>query len=1790
MMQKSLLLFVNSILFFFSHYLPAQDKFNVAVDRSSFELAVNNRDYKFTDIQKNHFTIRDYYDYTDVSKSGMYKLPSRDLIVAIPPNQKVKVTLLSVKENKFHNILPTLNPKVELIDDSTYASKEVDYFERIIEESPKDIVEERGYLWLREFYCIHIKLNTHIYDEKNNVLTEFSNIKLKFDFDREIKILDYSPIQTKSEFDTNLKLVLANADIAEQFRSSPKILAADTTGNWINYSANYVKLGTASDGLFRITKANLDNLGVNTSAINPQTFQLFESGVEKPIYVFGENDLSFDNGDYIEFYGTKNYSKISARVINPDKQPYNDYLNKYTDTTIYFLTWGTTSGLRASVNNSFQSSVTDTITYYTSFTHLEEHQMDALMYTFHNDLVESQFPFWDTGKGWYWMWLATWATPRSFTISVSDLIANKTAKFFGKVVSRGSSGSTNVHLTKLLINGTVIDSQVTSRYQRVLLQGSISSNSITNGSNTLQITYNEANGASGGQMLIDWVEAEYPRLLKLTNNSLYFEYKDISSTSLRMFKIENITTSNYLLFKIKPSFKRITGFVLSGGNLYFTDTVSNNDAYFLVRQDIASTPKFFSYKTFANLRNQNSQVDYIGIAHPAFWTSVNGYVNFISSNYYVTANLFSVEDIFDEFGFGYPTSDAIRDFIIYKYQFAPSPKPSYLVFFGDANYDYKKYRTALQGIVGGGNYVLSYGFPISDPFYVVWDSTGARLPQMYVGRIPLNKSSEIDFYKSKVQNNLTMGYDEWNKKYLFFSGGRADYPSEIALYKSVNDSVINNYVKVPPLAGNYVHFYKTTNPLSDFGPYTYQFVNQAIEAGAVFISYIGHSGTATWDNSISTVKQLKNKANRNPVISDFGCSTNKFAEPDLVAFGERFILDPDGQALGYLGNSALGFVSTAIKAPGDFYKHVIVDTIYQIGKAHISAKYLMFQQLGSSNVVNEFSFSNTLMGDPIIKMKIPPKPNLTLTSSDIIFENDLMNDAMDSVSFKLVLNNYGIVISQTFKATVDHYYQNSLVEHFENILNLPNFKDTLTFWLNIKNKPGQHSLVINLDTEDSISEIYETDNLTSVQFNVASALIRDLFVNRSDNPKLDSLIILNPTAEGEKQMSVLFQTADDVQFTNPQQFTVSLDTFSTKVTIQTPPVVSRKWLRYKWETDIEWSAPLSYSNLSGYKFFVGDAYSWGRQSLSNLRVVNNEIQLSRDTVTISIISAGSYSGQYCIITKNGINLLSNTFFQGIGIIVFNEKTLAVETTTYFELFNNPSGVTACTNFINSIPTGKLVALGVSGDAYNNITAALKSAVNSLGGTRFSSIQFKAPYALIGKKGADSTQVKQILKNPYEGPIQLDSSIVVSLDSGSLISTQVGPSSEWKKLKVAQTNQNNSEIKFRILGIQSSGTVDTLPYLTLVNNEANLTSVSANTYPYIKVNSIFKSDSLLNSPSLSKLEVDYKGIAELGTNFQTVKVNKDTVMQGEKSKLNFYVYNVGEVTANNFKVQVEVLRSDNSSELVLDQQISSIAAGERQLLAAGFVTEFEAGHCTYKITIDPDNQVFEYYKDNNTFLKPFFIKRDTTKPVLEVLFDGKEIMDGDYVSNNPKIKVKLSDASLASVYTANSISLKMDNHPIALEKNSSQLSYDINAENPKMVLEYNPVLEEGEHTLNIFVNDRSGNLEDTSALQKRFIVSNETAISNIYTFPNPISGSTYFTFELAPNLPSEVTILIYTAAGRLVKKLSISKEELQANFNKIYWDTRDEDGDLLSNGTYLYKVIMTGNGKTETSTHKLAIVR
>jgi flagellar hook assembly protein FlgD len=70
----------------------------------------------------------------------------------------------------------------------------------------------------------------------------------------------------------------------------------------------------------------------------------------------------------------------------------------------------------------------------------------------------------------------------------------------------------------------------------------------------------------------------------------------------------------------------------------------------------------------------------------------------------------------------------------------------------------------------------------------------------------------------------------------------------------------------------------------------------------------------------------------------------------------------------------------------------------------------------------------------------------------------------------------------------------------------------------------------------------------------------------------------------------------------------------------------------------------------------------------------------------------------------------------------------------------------------------------------------------------------------------------------------------------------------------------------------------------------------------------------------------------------------------------------------------------------------------------------------------------------------------------------------------------------------------------------------------------------------------------------------------------------------------VEVKVYTIAGRLIKE--IKRENLSSKFVTIDWDGRDDDGDKLANGTYLYKLkIVTSDGQYSKSVlGKLAVIR
>ena len=97
------------------------------------------------------------------------------------------------------------------------------------------------------------------------------------------------------------------------------------------------------------------------------------------------------------------------------------------------------------------------------------------------------------------------------------------------------------------------------------------------------------------------------------------------------------------------------------------------------------------------------------------------------------------------------------------------------------------------------------------------------------------------------------------------------------------------------------------------------------------------------------------------------------------------------------------------------------------------------------------------------------------------------------------------------------------------------------------------------------------------------------------------------------------------------------------------------------------------------------------------------------------------------------------------------------------------------------------------------------------------------------------------------------------------------------------------------------------------------------------------------------------------------------------------------------------------------------------------------------------------------------------------------------------------------------------------------------------------------------------------------VPEETAL--LPNYPNPFNPETWIPYQLA--LPTEVTVAIHAADGRLVRTLALGYQAAGVYKSKgraAYWDGRNAQGEPVASGVYFY-TLMTGD---YTATRKLLI--
>lgn len=533
------------------------------------------------------------------------------------------------------------------------------------------------------------------------------------------------------------------------------------------------------------------------------------------------------------------------------------------------------------------------------------------------------------------------------------------------------------------------------------------------------------------------------------------------------------------------------------------------------------------------------------------------------------------------------------------------------------------------------------------------------------------------------------------------------------------------------------------------------------------------------------------------------------------------------------------------------------------------------------------------------------------------------------------------------------------------------------------------------------------------------------------------------------------------------------------------------------------------------------------------------------------------------------------------------------------------------NFINAVPNGYYI-LAFSHRNHNaeNYTEPLYQAFESFGANFIRSINNDIPYIIFGRKGylgAAFENVGTSISSIIDGTWP----ITTNWNKGYVESTTIGPASEWNSLhwKVSSLEPGvwTDSVRLCVLGIKVDGSIDTvindLPPLQDSLDILNLSSrIDASVYPYLRLHLKVQDDSLHTSTQLDRWHVLYEPIPETAIDpISYFEFYNDTVQEGEIVSLAIATRNIGMVDfPDSLLVSYWLFDRDRNIHSLLMHRTKMHPVGDILIDSVSFNTTNFYGNNSLWVEFNPVNSgtgqydQLEQYHFNNIGEIKFYVAQDRINPMLDVTFDGVHILDGDIVSAKPTIQMMLKDenkwllmddTSAFRVYLLRPGASDLERVYFYEDMMENMIFYPASSsQNNTCRIEYTgdfPV--DGTYTLMVQARDKSNNESGSIDYQINFEVMNTPAITDILNWPNPFSTRTHFVFTLTGSeVPEYMMIQIMTISGRIVRE--IDKSELGPihigrNITEYAWDGRDEYGDQLANGVYLYRVVVKLNGAT-----------
>lgn len=460
------------------------------------------------------------------------------------------------------------------------------------------------------------------------------------------------------------------------------------------------------------------------------------------------------------------------------------------------------------------------------------------------------------------------------------------------------------------------------------------------------------------------------------------------------------------------------------------------------------------------------------------------------------------------------------------------------------------------------------------------------------------------------------------------------------------------------------------------------------------------------------------------------------------------------------------------------------------------------------------------------------------------------------------------------------------------------------------------------------------------------------------------------------------------------------------------------------------------------------------------------------------------------------------------------------------------------------------------------------------------------YGFIFRKGhPEFLSVDTILFNP-DSAAQIRRNFTAKWAQGYFETPPIGPAIQWESLlwETDGPDDPSDQVRVSVYAIRA-GQPDTL-LMTLQNGaDTLLNTLPAVIFPLLKLR-FEASDTLTRSVMAPRfLRIHYRPVPEGALNPAVRYVfQRDTLQEGEELRLGALFSNASQADFDSLLIRFRV-ESQTGPGLLADQRHKPLLSGDTMHIDLKISTLGLNGAQRLLLDVNPDSDQPELYHFNNVAVQEFFVSRDQRNPLLDVTFDGIRILDGDLVSPRPLIVLSLKDENRFLALNDSLLFSLTLVHPDGQMETLTPSGPDflfipadpnhLPARNLAR-LEWRPeFIRDGYYQLRANARDVSGNAAGALQYVANFRIITRSSISNILNYPNPFSTSTCFVYTMTgAEPPVYFNLRIMTVSGKVVREVTAAEFGPMiagTHQSSFCWDGRDQFGDQLANGVYLYQI-------------------